>query len=148
MLNFEIDSVIVVSLFLLAAAAWLMISHVRAWRAFQRQQLNPPADTLEFHYRRRQYRRRLQTDALLGLLAIALSAGHFLVYWPHSNWFEIGFWGATMLLACWAGILAMVDLWATKQYFDRHQEQCLIQRAVLEAEARRLQGEKGEKSEK
>ena len=160
-LNPYICFILLVSLLLLATAVAMMISHVRAWRTFQEQQADAgkrgqspsaakgdsplfPADAEEFNYRRRQFRRRMQTGAMLGLLAIALSVGHFLTFWSHSNWLELGFWGVTLLLACWLGLLALADMWATKQHFARQQDRDLLEKLKLEAEARRLAGANGD----
>jgi hypothetical protein len=139
-LNLYISFILLVSVLLLASAVAMMISHVRAWRNFRQQQL----DAEEFNYRRRQFRRRMQTSAMLGVLAVALSAGHFLSFWLHSNWFELGFWGVTMLVAFWLALLALVDLWATKRHFARQQERSLVEQVRLAAEARRLMGGKGD----
>jgi hypothetical protein len=132
--------ILVVSLGLLAASIGMMVWHVRAWRTIQQQQL--AAD--EFTYRRRQFRRRIQISAMLGLLAIALSAGHFLVFWMHSNWFELAYWTVTLLVACWLGLLALADMSATRQHFARQEDRNLLEQVKLDAEARRLAAETGE----
>ena len=125
-----------VSLTLLLAAGVMMISHVRAWRSFRGKEL----DAEEFDYRRRQFRRRMQTSAMLAVLAVALSAGHAATnWWINSGWFAALFWLATMLVACWVGLLALVDIWATKHYYGRLHHNCLVERAKLEAELRRVQ---------
>ena len=136
----NIYAVVVISLLLLLAAVGLMISHVRAWWAFRRQEL----DAENFDYRRRQFRRRMQTSAMLGLLAVALLAGPVLIQWVHSIWFAIGFWGLTMLLACWVVLLAVVDIWATKHHFGRLHHRCLVEQAKLQAEISRVQAGKGD----
>jgi len=161
-LNLYICFILLVSLLLVLAAVAMMISHVRRWRTFQQQDAGKrgqapftgtaqgvlrtngacplfPADAEEFGYRRRQFRRRMQTSAIVGLLAVALSAGHFLPLWIHSNWFHLGFWCAALLVACWLGLLGMADMWATKRHFARQQDRDLLERVRLAAEARRLQ---------
>jgi len=143
-LNFYTLSVVLVSALLVAVSVGMMVLHVRTWRTFRQQEL----DEEDFDYRRRQYRRRMQTSAMLGLLAIALSVGHVLIEWVHSDWFAIIFWGITMLVACWVGLLALVDLWATKHHFGRLHHRCLVEQAELQAELRRAIADNANDAEK
>ncbi len=133
-LNLNICLILFVSACLTATTVWLLTLHVRTWRAARQGQL----DAEELDYQRRQYRRRMLTSGLLGLLAIALSAGHYLAYWIHSNWFEIAFWGTTLLAVCWFGLLALADLRATQQHLARQHERYLAEQIRLMAEARRI----------
>lgn len=137
-------SVFAVSILLLLAAAGLMVSHVRIWRAFQEQSL----DEEDFDYRRRQFRRRMQTSAMLGLLGIAMPLGCFLTEWIRSGWFAALYWCGVMGVACWVGLLALVDIWATKHHFGRLRHTCIVEQAKLKHEIDRIQsirgnGEKG-----
>jgi hypothetical protein len=135
-----IAPILLFSLLLLLAAVGLMVSHVRTWRLVRTRE--PGAN--EMNYRRRQFRRRMQTSAMLGLLAIALGAGHPLTYWFRSiPWFPLAYWGVVMLLLCWIVLLALVDVWATKHYFGRLQDECLVEQTKLRAEAKRLQSIQG-----
>ncbi len=128
--------VLAVSFVLLLAAAWMISSHLRAWKSSREKEL----DAKEFDYRRRQFRRRMQTSVMLAMLAVALSVGYAATnWWIRSGWFAAVFWLATMLLACWASLLALVDIWATKHYYGRLRHDCLVERAKLEAELRRVQ---------
>jgi hypothetical protein len=135
----DISSVIFVSVLLLLATAGLIVSHIRTWRAFQQQDL----EAEEFDYRRRQFRRRMQTSAMLGLLAAAVLVGYMLTLWLRSGWFALVFWPAVMALACWVALLAAVDIWATKHHFGRLRHNCLIEQAKLQAELRRIQSIRG-----
>ena len=128
-----------VSLFLLIASVGLIISHVRSWRAFRQQALQ----TEEYNYRRRQYRRRMQTSGMLGVLAVALGVGYGLTIWLRSDVFIGVFWLAMMLLACWVALLALADVWATKYHFGRLRQDNLVEQVVLQAEIRRIQAVRG-----
>jgi len=129
-----------VSFVLLLAAAGMTSAHLRAWKSAWEKEL----DAEEFDYRRRRFRRRMQTSAMLAVLAVALSVGHAATnWWIRSGWFAAVFWLATMLLACWVGLLALVDIWATKHYYGRLRHNCLVERAKLEAELRRVQSVEG-----
>ena len=61
-------SSIVVSLVLCVSSAGLLVWHVRAWKRLQDAGIDPR----ERNFRHRQYRRRMQTSAMLGLLGAAL----------------------------------------------------------------------------
>jgi Na+/H+ antiporter NhaD/arsenite permease-like protein len=125
-----------VSLFLLLAAAGLMALHVRTWRRAQRQK--PAARELD--YRRRQFRRRMQSSALLGVLAAAIFLGPLLTEPPLA---VLVFWGAALLLVCWVLLLAAADVAATKLHFGRLRADYLAQQAKLQAEIRRIRAMRG-----
>ncbi len=129
-----------VSILLLLAATALMAWHVRAWESFQRRK----ADAAEFNYRRRQFRRRMQTSAMLGLAAIALGVGQPLTIWMHSAYFTLRYWLAVVLLVCWTVLLALVDAWSSRVYYDRLRQQCRLEEIKLQAEVRRLQALRGD----
>jgi amino acid permease len=135
----DISSIILVSVLLLLVVAGLIISHVRAWRDFQQANL----DAEEFDYRRRQFRRRMQTSAMLGVVAAGLLIGYLLTVWLCSDWFTVIFWTAMMGLACWIVLLAIVDVWATKHHFNRMRHHCLVEQAKLQAELHRMQAYQG-----
>ncbi len=124
---------------LLAAAMGLMAWHIRAWESFGRRE----ADAPEFHYRRRQFRRRMQTSAMLGLSAIALGVGQPLTIWVHSAYFTPIYWIAVVLLVCWMVLLALVDAWSSRIYYGRLRQQCRLEEIKLQAEVRRLQAVRG-----
>ena len=128
-----------VSSFLLLCAAGLMFSHVRTWRRFRELELEPE----EFDYRRRQFRRRMQTSAMLGLLAIAIFVGELLVAWSDSVWFGMSFCVGMLIVVIWVGLLAAVDIFATKHHYNRLRQSYVIEQAKLQAELRRIQAKRG-----
>jgi hypothetical protein len=128
-------SIILVATSLFLAAVVLIVSHVRSWRAFQQAGL----DEEEFDYRRRQFRRRMQTSAMLGVVAVAMLVGYGLTEWLDSSLFAALYWTAVMGLACWVALLALVDFWATKHHFDRLRHRCIVEQAKLQVELRRIQ---------
>ncbi len=125
----------VASIVLLLAAMALMAWHVREWESFHRRE----ADAAEFNYRRRQFRRRMQTSGMLGLAAVALGVGYPLTMWVHSSYFTIAYWTATLLLVCWIVLLALIDALSSRIYYSRLRQQCLLEELKLQAEVRRLQ---------
>jgi hypothetical protein len=126
-------------LFLLLCAAGLMTLHVRTWRRARRQELQ--SDDLD--YGRRQYRRRMQTSAMLGLLAVAIFVGQLVTARIESKLFVFGYWGGVLLLVVWVALLAVVDLLATKHHFSRMRHTYLVEHAKLQAELRRFQTSRG-----
>ena len=137
----DIWSSLLISSFLLLCAAGLMASHVRSWRNVlgQRQGL----DSREFDYRWRQYRRRMQTSAMLGLLAVALLVGQLIQRLSLPPLAVFVFWGGVLLLVVWLALLAVADIVATKHYFGKLRRDFLIEQAKLQAELRRIQQLRG-----
>jgi UDP-N-acetylmuramyl pentapeptide phosphotransferase/UDP-N-acetylglucosamine-1-phosphate transferase len=135
----SISSVLAVTVLLLLATAGLMVSHVRSWRAFQQEE----SDVEELDYRRRQFRRRMQTSAMLGILGVAILVGYILTLWLSSPAFTVVFWIAIILVLFWTCLLALVDMWATKHHFSRLRDHCLVEQAKLRAEINRIQAFRG-----
>jgi len=80
---------------------------------------------------------------MLGLLGIGLGLGQALTLWmPSPLWVGL-FWGAMLLGLVWVGLLALTDAWATKHFYGRRRHQCLVERAALEAQLRRIQEGRG-----
>jgi hypothetical protein len=120
--------------FLLACAAIMIVWHVRSWRS----QLAAGLEAKELDYRRRQFRRRMQSSGLMGIIALSLPVGvSVLREWPKVGVF---FWGVVMLLLGWVVILAVADIWATKYFFGKLRDSYQLEKTRLEAELRRVQG--------
>lgn len=126
---------ILVSCFLLICAAGLMVSHRRSWRRARQSEL----DTEEFDYRRRQFRRRMQTSAMLGVLALTLPVVDWLTARSESGLLHLVCWSITLLLVVWIALLALVDLVATKYHFGRMRHSDLIEETRLRAELHRIE---------
>jgi hypothetical protein len=130
---------LLVSALLLITAAGLMHWHVRSWRGMQSADM--AENELDFY--RRQFRRRIQTSAMLGILAVLICIGEFLPMWIDSRTFLIVYWAATLLLVVWVALLAVADFWATKYHFGQLRDKCLIEQAKLHAEIRRVRSVRG-----
>ncbi|MFZ5832541.1 MAG: hypothetical protein ACOY3P_20835 [Planctomycetota bacterium] len=124
---------------LVAAVSW-MLWHLREWRSAQHQ----PLDAREFDFRRRQFQRRMQTSAMLGILAVALFAG---VYLRHPPWLVIAYWVGVMLLGVWVAMLALSDAVASRLHFSRVRDEYVVEQAKLQMEMRRVQKEAEESEE-
>jgi hypothetical protein len=138
-MNMDLWSSFLISVFLLLSALGLMYWHVRSWRSAQSAELAPG----ELDFYRRQFRRRIQTSAMLGILAIGLFAGELLNLWISSQVFFAIYWGGALLLVLWVALLAAADIWATKYHFGQLRQKCLIEQAKLQAEIRRVQSVRG-----
>lgn len=123
-----------VSLLLLGCAAALMVAHVRTWR----NAVGSAATREELDYRRRQYRRRMQTSAMMAILAVALFVGEWLTGMVASRWFAIVYWLAMLVVVGWVCLLALADVLATKFHYDRVRHGYMLERAKLEGELRRF----------
>jgi amino acid permease len=129
---------------MLVCALALMVSHVRSWRAQQAAGLDPK----ELDYRRRQFRRRMQTSAMLAVVAAALPVGMWILrhdreagpIWPKV---AVIYWGGVLVLVLWLGALALADMWATKRYYGKLGYDYRVEQARLEAELRRIQAARG-----
>ena len=119
------------SLFLLLAAAVLMALHIKAWRWASRREQAPRE--LDFH--RRHFRRRMQCSAMLGFLGIAVFVGQWIAGPPI---LVILFWGANLLIVAWLALLAVADTIVTVHHFQALRDNCLVEQAKLNAEAKRL----------
>jgi len=123
------------ALALMATSAVLMTSHARTWRRFREQPLDEP----EHDYRRRQFRRRMQTSAMLGVLAVAILVGQWVASPPLPFWAPLAYWSVTLVLVLWLGLLAAADVVSTRLHYDRLRDGYLVEQARLQAELRRLQ---------
>jgi hypothetical protein len=128
----DISSSLLVSLVLACIAAGLMVWHLRVWRRAQRQDL----DAREFEHQRLQFRRRMQTSALLGVLAGAIFVGSLITGPPV---LVIVFWSGVLLVTCWVALLALADVLITRLHFSRLKADYLTEQAKLQAELRRIQ---------
>jgi sterol desaturase/sphingolipid hydroxylase (fatty acid hydroxylase superfamily) len=135
----ELWCTIAVGLALSATATGLMVSHVRTWRRFEES--GDAADPRERGYRRRQFRRRVQTSALLGLLALAMVAGHWMTSPPWRPWAFTVYWGIVLIVVAWVALLALADLVSTRLYFGHVRERYRWEETRLKAELERMKEE-------
>jgi len=117
-----------------------MLVHRRSWSHAQREEL----DTDELDYRRRQFRRRMQTSAMLGVLAVTLPVVDWLTARSESIPLHLICWSVVLLLVVWIGLLALADLVATKYHFGRMQHSHLVEEAKLKAELHRMEAARGD----
>lgn len=134
----DILSVVIFAVFVTLSSVGLMAWHVRVWR----QTALASNDQEEFQFHRRQFRRRMQTSGMLGLLGVGVLLGRLLLALPVSRTILLIYWGALLLLLVWLALLALVDLWATKFYFGRLRDRVRLEQAQLRAVMQRRQAER------
>ena len=127
-------SAIPIPLFLLICAAVLMGMHARTWRSVQEQEM----DSAGRDYHRRQFRRRMQSSSMLGVLAVGIFIGQWISQVARPTIVFI-FWSGVAFLVVWVAVLAVADILATKYYYGRLRHGFLIEQAKLQARLRRMQ---------
>jgi hypothetical protein len=127
------------ALVLLLASAGLMGWHVRTWRCFRQA----AQEGQEHDFRRRQFRRRMQSSAMLGLLAIAIFGGYWITSPPLPPLGVLVYWGCTLLLVVWLAMLAVVDAIATRHHYAQLRDACLVEQIRLRAELQRVERARG-----
>ena len=131
-----------VALLLIVSSAALMVWHVRTWRRLRQEE----SSEREQDFRRRQFRRRMQTSAMLGVLGAAILVGQLLLPVIHSRMFLVIYWSGVLVLVFWIALLAIADVVATSFYYSREKSEFVIQHAKLQAEARKARDEKARAS--
>ncbi len=131
------------SLAVLLVALGLIWWHVSAWQAWQRLAVAPR----ERDYRRRQFRRRMQTSTMLGILAVGIFLGRWLLEFSIPPLWQGIYWSGLVFLLLWMGLLAGVDAIATRLHFGRMRQDCLLEQTRLQAELRRLQEHGGDQQD-
>ena len=127
---------IVFGAFLIAFAAVMLARHRAAWQAASEDELGEQ----EHDYLRRQYRRRLQASAMIGLVGIAVVVG----IWFTDTVAAAVYWGAVALVVCWIGLLAVADLISTRMYFHSVRKGQLEEQAALQTELDRIKRRDGD----
>ena len=122
---------------LVTASLWMMKMHVHAWRAARADESREPH---ELNFRRRQFRRRMQTSGILGLLGIAILVGHFIKP-PMASVVVAVYWATVLLMVAWILVLACFDAISTQLHFNRMQRRNESEQTLLEAKLRRAQKE-------
>jgi uncharacterized membrane protein YesL len=135
----DIWSSLLISILLLSASLGLMYWHARTWRWARTAALLP--NELDFY--RRQFRRRMQTSAMLGILALIIFTGDFLTRWLHSELLFTIYLFTMLLLVIWVVVLAAVDIWATQYHFAKLRQKCFIEQSKLQAEIQRVKSVRG-----
>jgi hypothetical protein len=126
-------SSILFAVFLLAISAALILWHVLAWRRADHGGL---ADA-DYRFYRQQYRRRLQSSALLGVVgALAL-----VDLWIQDVTARVVLWCFILLIVLWSLLLAGADWLASRLHFDKLLSASAVEHALLKREIEKFRRE-------
>jgi hypothetical protein len=116
----------IVSTMLVLASVLLILVHRRTARRAA-EVFGAPE---EREFAASQYRRRVQTSAMIGLVGVLLFAGQ----WVEHPIGVLVYWLAVVLLVVWIMLLALADVVATRTHFSRLRRGSLVEHARLQAE--------------
>lgn len=112
---------------LVAASLILLAMHVKTWREADHGGLAER----DYEFYRRQYRRRMQTSGMLGIIGLLL-LGHF---WIRDTMMLALYWSGVLGLLIWTVLLALADWGASRLHYgplvtDQQREHLLLQREI------------------
>jgi hypothetical protein len=120
----------VVPLLLIGLSGLLLDSHRRSWRAAQR---DPALGERDRRFAQSQYRRRNQASAIIGVIGAALACFPLVPDEPE----PMALYVLSLVGACACiMVLAMLDLWATRQNLRRIQAEQLTAQVKLAMQLR------------
>jgi hypothetical protein len=128
-----------ISAVLLATSFVLVGHHVRAWRRLNQDDL----DEREENFRYRQFRRRMQTSAMIGILGVAIAGGQVLFDVVRPGKLQGYYWIGVLLLLLWIVLLAVADMVATSSYYSRARSDLAVGHAKLQVELRKARERAG-----
>jgi hypothetical protein len=128
-------SYFVFAAFLLGISALLLWIHLRAWRAYQCEGLEEQA----FDFRRRQFRRRMQASAMIGIVGILVVISLALT---EPVMIAI-LWLVVMSLVLWMLLLAFADMASSYFYYNQIRAQHTAEHATLQAQVDKIRRREG-----
>jgi hypothetical protein len=120
---------LLVPLCVLAVAAVLLGLELRSWHAARRSEFTSE----ERDYRRRRFRRRVQADGMLAVVAILMGVGSLLDPARHPSTY-VGIWVGVFVLVLWLILLALADAAVSLHRGQQAKQELLAEKARLEAD--------------
>lgn len=125
---------IIVPLLLIGLSGLLLDSHRRSWR---QAQWDESLNERDRRFARSQYRRRMEASGLIGVIGAVLGCYPLLPKRP----LELTIYVTAIAVACGCMmLLALLDLWATRQNLRRIQSEQLAAQHRLAREQRNARG--------
>ena len=93
----------------------------------------------EGFYLRRQYRRRMKTSGVVGLVGLSIFVGYF---FPVSV-AALAYWTLVVLMVSWILLLAFADLWSTRLYLADMKRRRLVDQVRSTYELKEQRGKNG-----
>jgi len=116
-------------------AAAMLVQHVRVWRMASR---DTTLNAAERDFRQRQFRRRMQSSGMLGVIGLLIVVAQVLMSLRVAPWLSVGTWGIILILLLWLCLLALADILATQAYFGRQRQEVMLEQTKLRAQMRLL----------
>jgi hypothetical protein len=118
----------IISLSLLGLSGLLIDSHRRSWAAARDAAELPDRDK---RFALAQYRRRMQASSMIGLIGVAIGGGPLVPREPR----PMALYLAMLLVSCaWIMLLSLLDVWATRQHYQRLRMEQLAKQLQLALE--------------
>jgi len=119
---------------LVALGVFMIRGHLRGWASRQAEGISDPADLLHYHA---QFRRRIQTSALIAIIGILIFVGDLIgeqIGPAFFGWYWIG----VLLLVAYLVVLAILDGLSTASHTRAALARLRAQRRQLERHAAEL----------
>jgi hypothetical protein len=125
---------LLVCLGLVAIGVFMIRGHLRSWAARQAEGISDPADLLHYHS---QFRRRVQTSALIALIGVLIFVGDVISKQIGPGLFGV-YWIGVLALVGYLVLLAILDGLATATHTRAALARLRAQRRQLERHAAEL----------
>ncbi len=125
---------LIVGISLVTIGGFMIRSHLRTWAARQAEGMTDPADLLHYH---NQYRRRIQTSALMAVIGILIFVGDVIGAQIGPKFFGI-YWVGVLSLVAYLIVLAILDGLASASHTKAALARLRAQRRQLERHAAEL----------
>ncbi len=126
---------LVFAAFLFVASGLLLWIHWRAWGACRSEEL----DEREFDFRRRQFRRRVQASAMIGIVGVAVVVGLAIT---DATILAI-LWLAVVSLVVWMLLLAFADMVSSYYYYQQIRAEHMAEHASLQSQLEGIRRREG-----
>ncbi|MEO8495555.1 MAG: hypothetical protein ABI614_10835 [Planctomycetota bacterium] len=120
---------------LLVASGILLWVHARVWRICRSEVL----DESELDFRRRQFRRRMQASAMIGVVGIAVAVSLTIT----DSMMTAILWLAVLSLVVWMLLLASADMASSYYYYYQLRAKHTAEHASLQAQLERIRRRDG-----
>jgi hypothetical protein len=114
----------------------LLAIHWNSWRKADHGGLSEREQ--DFH--RRQFRRRIQSSGMLGLVGLLMLGS----LWIEETWAQAMLWTGLLFALLWVIAMALLDYWASRTHYGRDQVLNTAEMEVLKAEIRKFEREQNQ----
>jgi hypothetical protein len=119
---------------LVSIGLFMIRGHLRGWAAHQAEGITDPADLLHYH---NQFRRRIQTSALIAIIGVLIFVGDLIGQQIGAKLFGV-YWVIVLMLVAYLMVLAVLDGLASASHTRAALARLRAQRRQLERNAAEL----------